>query len=217
MLETITGGQELDLRRFADASVSHLVALSTAAELNDYTYQVAGCVGEFWTRMCRAHLFSTAPLDEAALMARGVRFGQGLQLVNILRDLPADLRQGRCYLPAEELSIAGLKPEALLDPASERRLRPVYNGWLDRAEAHLRAGWAYTNALPLGCVRVRLACAWPLLIGMETLKLLRTENVLDPQRRIKVSRGQVRRIRWQSVIYYPWPAAWRRLVPGAEL
>jgi farnesyl-diphosphate farnesyltransferase len=252
VLQTITSGQELDLRRFAGASASHLIALRTAAELEDYTYRVAGCVGEFWTKMCRAHLFPEAPLDEAALVAQGVRFGQGLQLVNILRDLPADLRQGRCYLPAQELAaqsdtapgaqssgsarygglvcaepelcapgavsglaVGALKPEDLLEPANEPRLRPVYNGWLDRAEAHLRAGWAYTNALPRGCVRVRLACAWPLLIGLETLKLLRTEHVLDPRRRIKVSRWQVRRIRWRSVLYYPWPAAWRGLVPNA--
>lgn len=216
VLDTITSGQELDLRRFAGASASQLIALRTGGELDDYTYRVAGCVGEFWTKMCRAHLFPRAPLDEAALLARGVRFGQGLQLVNILRDLAADLRQGRCYLPAEELAAGGLKPEALLEPASEPRLRPVYNAWLDRAEAHLRAGWAYTNTLPRGCVRVRLACAWPLLIGLETLKLLRTENVLDPQRRIKVSRRQVRRLRWRTVLYYPWPAAWRGLAPGAE-
>ena len=57
VLDTITSGQELDLRRFAGASAGTLVALRTDEELDDYTYRVAGCVGEFWTRMCRAHLF----------------------------------------------------------------------------------------------------------------------------------------------------------------
>ena len=64
----------------------------------------------------------------------------------------------------------------------------VLLGYLDRAEAHLQAGWAYTNALPRRSVRVRLACAWPILIGRETLKLLRAGDALDPQQRIKVSR-----------------------------
>jgi farnesyl-diphosphate farnesyltransferase len=200
------------LRRFAEASADHIVALNDEQELDDYTYRVAGCVGEFWTKMCRAHLFPDAPLDDAFLLANGVRFGKGLQLVNILRDLPADLRQGRCYLPGDKLQALDLKPEALLEPANEPRLRPLYDRWLDRAEAHLLAGWAYTNALPRRSVRVRLACAWPILIGMRTLKLLRAGNVLDARQRVKVSRREVKGVMLRSVLYYPWPAAWRRLV-----
>src|SRR5438876_4433480 len=49
VLVTITSGQELDLRRFATASESDIVALRTDEELDDYAYRVAGCVGEFWT------------------------------------------------------------------------------------------------------------------------------------------------------------------------
>ena len=61
--------------------------------MDDYTYRVAGCVGEFWTRLCRAHLFPRAVVDDAMLLRDGIRFGKGLQLVNILRDIPADLRR----------------------------------------------------------------------------------------------------------------------------
>jgi farnesyl-diphosphate farnesyltransferase len=213
VLNTITSGQELDLRRFAGASGGRIVALRTSQELDDYTYRVAGCVGEFWTKMCRAHVFPEARLDDAALLADGVRFGKGLQLVNILRDLPADLRLGRCYLPAEALPACGLKPEDLLNPASEPRLRSLYDAWLDQAEAHLRAGWGYANKLPWGCARVRLACAWPVLIGLKTLELLRAGNVLDPQHRLKVGRRAIRRIVLRSVLYYPLPAVWRGLAP----
>ena len=45
VLATITSGQELDLRRFASASAAKVIGLETAAELEDYTYRVAGCVG----------------------------------------------------------------------------------------------------------------------------------------------------------------------------
>jgi len=211
VLSTITSGQELDLRRFAGASASQVLALRREEELDDYTYRVAGCVGEFWTRICRARLFPKARLDDERLLADGIRFGKGLQLVNILRDLPADLRQGRCYLPSESLAQAGLQPADLLDPAQEPRLRPVYDGYLATAEAHLQAGWHYTNQLPRNCIRVRLACAWPVLIGLETLQLLRTGLVLDPQHRIKVSRSEIKRTMWRSVLYYPWPGAWQRL------
>jgi len=211
VLDTITSGQKLDLRRFDGASAENIIALQTDTELDDYTYRVAGCVGEFWTKICRAHLFPNAQLDEARLLTDGVRFGKGLQLVNILRDLPADLRKGRCYLPTDSLAAMGLSPPGLLRPANETRLRPFYNPLLDRAEAHLAAGWVYTNALPRGQVRVRLACAWPILIGVETLKRLRVENVFDPARRIKITRTEVRRLFARTVICYAWPPAWKAL------
>jgi len=213
VLGIITSGQELDLRRFSGASAERLVALQTEEELNDYTYRVAGCVGEFWTRLCRAHLFPGDALDESCLLANGIRFGQGLQLVNILRDLPADLRQGRCYVPEQALRRQGLNSAELLQPATEPRFRPLYRSYLDQAEAHLRAGWAYTNALPRRCLRVRLACAWPIQIGMETLALLRAGNVLDNRHRLKVSRARLRRLMLRSLLASPWPAAWQRLVP----
>lgn len=212
VLQTITSGQELDLRRFAGASAQRIVCLRADEELEDYTYRVAGCVGEFWTRMCRAHLFPKAPLDDSFLLANGVRFGKGLQLVNILRDLPSDLRQGRCYLPQDNLAACGLGPADLLQPANEPRLRPLYDALLGRAQAHLLAGWDYTNALPRRSVRVRLACAWPILIGIETVRLLRCGNVLDSSRPLKVSRLEVKRLLWRSVLYYPSAAAWRGLV-----
>lgn len=223
VLDTITSGQELDLKRFATSAAvrgpdapAGIIALQTDAELDDYTYRVAGCVGEFWTKLCRAHLFPTKKLNESQLLAEGVRFGKGLQLVNVLRDLPADLRKGRCYLPADGLAKLGLSPADLLDPGSEPKLRPLYNALLDRARSHLAAGWAYTNSLPWRCVRVRLACAWPILIGLKTLAKLRDGPVLDPQRRIKVSRGEVRGIILRSVVCYPLPPAWRGLFAACD-
>ena len=66
-----------------------------------------------------------------------------------------------------------------------------------------------------GCVRLRLACSWPILIGRETLKLLRTGKVLDPQQRIKVSRPQIRRLMLRSVFLYPCSGAWERQASAA--
>jgi farnesyl-diphosphate farnesyltransferase len=214
VLTTIIGGQDLDLRRFAGAAEGRIVALERKADLDDYTYRVAGCVGEFWTRMCRAHLFPEADLSEEEFLANGVRFGKGLQLTNILRDLPRDLRQGRCYLPSESLKASGLEPADLLNPKNEPRARGCFNEHLEIAEGFLAAGWSYTNLIPRRCMRVKLACAWPLLIGRQTLGLLRASNFLDPKQRIKISRRQVRSILWKSVVYYPWPKAWTRLFPG---
>lgn len=211
VLETITSGQELDLQRFEPVAPGGVRALPDAASLDDYTYRVAGCVGEFWTRICRAHLPSLGDRDEERMLEDGIRFGQGLQLVNILRDLPRDLRNGRCYLPADELAAAGLKPGDLVDPGMAGRLRPVHGRWCGRAREHLAAGWRYTVALGPGHRRLRLACAWPVLIGLRTLDRLAEAPLLDPDHRVKVPRSEVRAILWSTLWRLPFPTPWNRL------
>jgi len=215
VIDIIAGGQQLDLERFGRADGANPRSLQTDAELDDYTWRVAGCVGEFWTRMCLAHLFPAPSIDTETFLNKGIRFGKGLQLVNILRDLPADLRKGRCYLPAEALARAGLKPRDLLEPAAESKLRPTYDGYLGLAHDHLAAGWDYTQAIPGRFVRLRLACAWPILIGARTLGRLRSEAILDPNHRVKVTRAEVRRMMTGSVLALAWPRAWRRLFAKA--
>jgi len=216
VLTIITGGQDLDLQRFAGAATAgptqKIIALETDAQLDDYTYRVAGCVGEFWTRMCRLHLFPRAPLDEKQFLMDGIRFGKGLQLVNILRDLPVDLKKGRCYLPMEMLEPAGLRPETLLSGVNEQKFLPLYRRYLDEAEAHLRAGMNYTKTVPFGQFRVRLACAWPILIGMKTIDKLRAADVNQLQQRVKVSRQEVRSLMACSIAALPFPPVWRKLL-----
>ena len=211
VLDTITRGQEKDLIRFGSASKDRILALRTDDELDGYAYDVAGCVGEFWTRLCRAHLFPKAELDDTILISNAIRFGKGLQLVNILRDLPADLRQGRCYIPEEPLAGCRLEPRDLLSAGSMDRFRPLYRDYLQRAEDHLRAGWHYTAMLPRRCVRVRLACAWPILIGVRTIRRLHNANVLDEHHRVKLSRREIRNLIVRSVFRYPNREAWNRL------
>ena len=119
------------------------------------------------------------------------------------------MSKGRCYIPRQSLKAAGLTPEDLRSAASEPRFRALYQTWLGQAEDHLLAGWNYTNALPAGQRRLRLACAWPILIGARTLRRLRGENVLDPTRRVKISRGEVRALVAQSILLLVWPSGWK--------
>ena len=216
VLTTIISGQELDLHRFGEASAGKIIALETEAELDDYTYRVAGCVGGFWTKICRAHLFPKVEFDDELLLANGIRFGKGLQLVNILRDLPADLKKGRCYLPTQRLDESKLSPETLLSPANEQKFLPLFHEYLDKAESHLAAGWNYTNTLPFSQFRVRLSCAWPVLLGMKTIEKLRAANVIELQRRVKVSRSEVRGILLRSLASCPMPGIWRKQFPASR-
>src|SRR5262249_61611813 len=104
--------------------------------------------------------------------ALGTRFGRALQLPNVLRALPRDLRQGRCYLPSHDLALLGLEPRDLLDPKAGPQLRPLLVELLNVALDHYEAGWRYTFAIPRRETRMRLACACPLLIGLRTPDLL---------------------------------------------
>ena len=192
LLQTIISGQIFDLERFPGENDRELAALGSDDELDRYTYMVAGCVGEFWTKMCVAHLPGLHGWDPQRMCTLGVQFGKGLQLINVLRDMPKDLRIGRCYLPVPN-------PKALLDPANFETVKPTYLRWLDTAVAHLDAGWEYTMAIPRRQARLRLACIWPIWIGLKTIARLRHDNPLDPARRIQVSRGEVYWLIAQSV------------------
>lgn len=192
VLATIIEGQIQDLRVFPGEDEGKLAALETREDLDRYTYLVAGCVGEFWTEVHVAHRPRLARWDLPRMRGLGTRFGKGLQLTNVLRDVPRDLRQGRCYLPRQDLARWGLEPRDLLDPGRAPAARPLLREWLNTALDHYEAGWQYTFAIPRREARMRLACAWPLLIGLRTLDLLAASpNWLDPAITLKVPRVRV--------------------------
>ena len=195
VVSTLTKGMEMDLTTFPAEDSGGLAALDTGADLDRYTYLVAGCVGEFWTKVSALHETSLEGWDIEKMSEIGVRFGKALQLTNILRDLPRDLRNGRCYLPADELAEAGLSPEDLLNPNNEYQAKTVLLPWLEIALRHFQAAEEYLIAIPRRSVRLRLACLWPLLLGLATLaRLTRGDRWLDPETTVRVKRGWVYRM-----------------------
>jgi farnesyl-diphosphate farnesyltransferase len=93
-------------------------------DLRGYCYVVAGIVGELLTELFLLDYPELAP-GAVALRERSRAFGEGLQLVNILKDSAADASEGRRYLPEEV-------PRARV---------------LDLARANLRAAAEYVHAL----------------------------------------------------------------------
>jgi len=74
--------------------------LGDIPDLQAYCYVVAGLVGELLTEL---FLLGRPPLAAVAgeLRSRSRAFGEGLQLVNIIKDSASDARQGRRYLPPD--------------------------------------------------------------------------------------------------------------------
>ncbi len=211
ILMTITHGQELDLIRFGSATVDNVASIDTEEDLDEYIYCVAGCVGEFWTIMCRAYPLAGVALDDEKMIRDGIRFGKGLQLVNILRDVHKDLQIGRCYMPKKRLEQVGLRPQQLLEASSIDKFYPLYRHYLEKAEQYLSDGWRYTTTIPARFVRIRLACSWPILIGVSTLRHLHSGNVLADHHRIKLSHPDMRRLILRSTLLYPFPGLWKQL------
>ena len=195
VVTTLTQGMEMDLTVFAGASVADLSALKTLDDLDRYTYHVAGCVGEFWTDLMCTHRKALANWNLPQMSEIGVRFGKGLQLTNIIKDIAHDLQKGRCYIPETMLTEAGLKPQDLLDQNNLPRFRPVLRKLIRLAIEHLDQGWLYTMAIPRYETRLRLACMWPILSAGESLKLvMNSPDLLNPAVRVKIPRSKVYQI-----------------------
>ncbi len=188
VLEKITQGQMLDLHRFDNPA--EIRALSTAAELDEYTYLVAGCAGEFWTRLCFRHVRDFASRNQDEMLALGRGYGMALQLINVLRDAGNDLRGGRCYFPENELAAVQLTPAQILSEPD--RFQPIFRKWTKKASDALACGMQYSRAIRN--LRVRAATVLPALIGARTLKLLREAGGTALHRQVKVPRREVRKM-----------------------
>lgn len=195
VVTTLTEGMEFDLKTFPPEAAKKITPLETSSQLDNYTYLVAGCVGEFWTEITAAHTKSLVKWDIQRMSDLGVRFGKALQMTNILRDVSKDLRIGRCYIPTESLARHRLTPAQLTDTASSQKAKPILAEHLRLALAHYDAAAEYVLAISRRSWRLRLAALWPILIGLATLGLLaKNENWLSPEASSKVGRGWVYRM-----------------------
>lgn len=123
--------------------------LANVEELRAYCYIVAGIVGELLTELF-VHDAPGVARVEADLHAHERAFGEGLQLVNILKDEVDDRAEGRSFLPA------GVTRSDVIDlAAADLRAARQYIGALDRAEAP-RGMRAFT-ALPCELAEKTLA------------------------------------------------------------
>lgn len=201
VVTTLSSGMIYDLTTFPLEESGEVRALQRWDELDHYTYRVAGCVGEFWTGISIAHLPALRRWDGGHYAQLGIRFGKGLQLTNILRDLPRDLRLGRCYLPESLLQKHGLTLAMLLEQRHSRAARPLLHEGIARALEHFAAATEYVTAIPRRCIRLRLAALWPLLIGFGTLERLASSAAwLDLNHVAKVERRWLYRMMLLSLL-----------------
>ncbi len=169
--QIITEGQLWDLSYFSGEG---LATVKTEEELDLYTYQVAGSVGEFWTNVLALKGYLRE--DELEEMRNlGVRYGKGLQMTNIIRDIPEDFANGRIYIPTD----GGLLDDVL--QASE--------SFLEKAKAYLKDGVKYSSNLPAG--RLKVSTILPAKLGLRTLDAIQSANADERRGKVKISKKVV--------------------------
>jgi farnesyl-diphosphate farnesyltransferase len=194
VMSKIARGQKLDIERFEMAN--SVRALRNGDELEEYTYLVAGSVGEFWTRLCALEWSSFSRIAQSELERLSIEFGKSLQLINILRDFPDDIAHGRSYLPVADPRLVKANPELA---------RPLFLEWHGRAWRYLRSAWAYIEAIRP--IRVRFACALPVLIGARTLSKLDGPGAIG----VKISRPEVYSLMVVALVVAACPPAAKRI------
>jgi phytoene synthase len=129
-LEAIIEGCEMDLRR---------ATYETAEDLYPYCYRVASAVG-----LCCIEIFG---YTDPRAREYAVHLGMALQLTNIIRDVGADARAGRVYLPQEDLRKFGVTVDDLVAGRQTDAVTRLMAHEADRArDFYARAREAFPTA-----------------------------------------------------------------------
>jgi farnesyl-diphosphate farnesyltransferase len=192
VLEMSTGMREYSGR--ADAAGG--IRLHDVEDLERYCYYVAGTVGELLTDLFLLEC-PVEPARSRELLARATRFGAGLQLVNILKDVGEDAERGDVFLPGEPAREHGVDVGRLLNPdgragglALLRSVARLAHQYLATAEEYTLL-WPFTRAGR----EVRLFCAGPLALAFGTLQQIELgHDALLPNRAPTVTRTFVGRV-----------------------
>lgn len=157
------------MRAYSNRSgVNGGMAIVDVPDLEAYCGYVAGTVGALLTDLFRLEV-PGAKVPPPSRMDDGWRFGLGLQMVNILRDVAEDSSRGICWLPLSVLNAHNLTVGNLLDPAMRLHSERVVKSIASVARSHLRAANRYTLSWPSEGSAVRLFCSVPLALAWLTL------------------------------------------------
>ncbi len=123
-LEAIIEGVESDLDR---------PTYETAEDLYPYCYRVASAVG-----LCAIEIFG---YTDPRARQYAIDLGMALQLTNIVRDVGADARAGRVYLPQDDLRAFGVTADDLRQGRYDDAFVRLMEREAERARSFYRAAW----------------------------------------------------------------------------
>jgi farnesyl-diphosphate farnesyltransferase len=167
--------------------------LNTLRDMDEYIYYVAGTVGNMLTVLFARY---SSHIDRGVakkLEKNAEAFGKGLQMINIIRDMPSDWRYHRSYIPNELLTKYDLTRQSVFSPQATVRSRAMIGELIALALSYLDGALQYIMDIPKAERRIRLACLLPLFWALRTL--LQLKHNLDGffnKEKIKISRATIR-------------------------
>ncbi len=169
------------------------IRIQTVAEFRRYCYFVAGTVGHLLTDLWHAHSPFVRARTYAKLLATCENFGEALQTVNILKDIPWDIEhENAVFIPRDLLESAGSGHESLLDPALRAHNRRALRALVSLAESDIDDALAYVSEIPPAAMRIRLFCVLPTVFAAATLReLKRSDQMLVSGGGVKITRSEV--------------------------
>jgi 2-polyprenyl-6-methoxyphenol hydroxylase-like FAD-dependent oxidoreductase/phytoene/squalene synthetase len=168
-------------------------ALYTVEDLDRYCYYVAGTVGHLLTDL----FVEAIGADPGSALALALRedaesFAEGLQMVNILKDVTDDRERLVSFVPRTSVAREGLDITSLTEPAARARAHAAVAPLFDRAEAHLDRALRYALAVPAAQTGIRMFCLLPLFMAARTLVVARGNDAMFvPGAPVKISREEV--------------------------
>ena len=165
--------------------------IKTFSEQNIYCYYVAVTVGNLLTELFyHYNHLDTKTYRKIKKLASD--FGLGLQKVNIIRDLMADLDENRKYWPEELLKKRKITYANLKEPEFRKKAMDIARELIIDAKNYLNKALEYILMLPRKEIGIRVFCAIPLFMAVASLEVcLDNVSLFVKERKVKISRERV--------------------------
>lgn len=165
--------------------------LKTMAEMDNYCYYVAGCVGEMLAKLFCDYSPDIAK-NQAKLLELSVSFGQGLQMTNILKDIWDDAQRGVCWLPQDIFNQTGFDLATLTPETKDEKFQAGLSHLIGIAQQHLNNALQYTLLIPCHETGIRKFCLWALGMAVLTLRKIKQNLSFTQSKQVKINRNSVK-------------------------
>ena len=184
------------MKKYSFGSDKSKVQLASKDELEDYTYYVAGTVGELLSQLFTLNHFKVPEASKKIMFQNSIAFGKALQYVNIIKDSREDFEEDRCFIPADLLEKRSISLDEFFKNDRKEDIKAIYIELIERAEKYLDDAIEYINIVPKRLWKIRLFCIWPVAMAYATLNGVKNDldEFIETNKTYKISRKTVKSI-----------------------
>lgn len=166
VLRAVCKAMVQDLIFFPSETSGLIKALPSEKDTLVYCDYMGGQPGIFWAKLEFGKKLKSQTKEQA------LKIGRALQITNILRDIEADAKIGRIYLPLTQIIKRNLMPQDLLETKNYVKLYPIMLYWIREAMQNLLEAKDFIRQIPRRKFFSRSAVIWPVFWSFDTLYLL---------------------------------------------